>query len=163
MGDRICRIARSLSHGQTCQAASDAHCRGRTSTPKFSVTTFAPISHRPRLPSATAICYDGYVRVLLQLYAIRYHQFLFDCSGQNPPPSQTTKVYDELRLTILTGIDLDRHHVKKSHRTAPASKDVYLKLLVKLYRFLARTFSLRVPNTSRPIMHLWNFSQATRT
>ncbi|KIX00906.1 60S ribosomal protein L18-A [Rhinocladiella mackenziei CBS 650.93] len=36
------------------------------------------------------------------------------------------------------GIDLDRHHVKASHRKAPKSDNVYLKLLVKLYRFLAR-------------------------
>ncbi|WJG35356.1 solute carrier family 25 member 42 [Fusarium oxysporum Fo47] len=35
-------------------------------------------------------------------------------------------------------IDLDRHHVKGTHRTAPKSDNVYLKLLVKLYRFLAR-------------------------
>ncbi|KAK7416772.1 hypothetical protein QQZ08_003865 [Neonectria magnoliae] len=36
------------------------------------------------------------------------------------------------------GIDLDRHHVRGTHRTAPKSDNVYLKLLVKLYRFLAR-------------------------
>ncbi|KAI9836848.1 MAG: hypothetical protein M1819_001013 [Sarea resinae] len=36
------------------------------------------------------------------------------------------------------GIDLDAHHVKNSHRKAPKSDNVYLKLLVKLYRFLAR-------------------------
>jgi len=36
------------------------------------------------------------------------------------------------------GIDLDRHHVKNSHRKAPKIDNVYLKLLVKLYRFLAR-------------------------
>ncbi|KAI9849769.1 MAG: hypothetical protein M1838_006270 [Thelocarpon superellum] len=36
------------------------------------------------------------------------------------------------------GIDLDHHHVKNSHRKAPKSDNVYLKLLVKLYRFLAR-------------------------
>ncbi|KAL8894545.1 MAG: hypothetical protein Q9207_008478 [Kuettlingeria erythrocarpa] len=36
------------------------------------------------------------------------------------------------------GIDLDRHHVKSGHRKAPKSDNVYLKLLVKLYRFLAR-------------------------
>ncbi|OAR02575.1 hypothetical protein LLEC1_00335 [Akanthomyces lecanii] len=36
------------------------------------------------------------------------------------------------------GIDLDRHHVKSTHRKAPKSDNVYLKLLVKLYRFLAR-------------------------
>jgi len=36
------------------------------------------------------------------------------------------------------GIDLDRHHVRNTHRTAPKSDNVYLKLLVKLYRFLAR-------------------------
>ncbi|KAL6866290.1 hypothetical protein ACO1O0_002397 [Amphichorda felina] len=36
------------------------------------------------------------------------------------------------------GIDLDRHHVKGTHRKAPKSDNVYLKLLVKLYRFLSR-------------------------
>ncbi|CAI7601140.1 hypothetical protein N7501_000793 [Penicillium viridicatum] len=36
------------------------------------------------------------------------------------------------------GIDLDRHHVRSSHRKAPKSDNVYLKVLVKLYRFLAR-------------------------
>ncbi|MCJ1416183.1 hypothetical protein MMC32_002518 [Xylographa parallela] len=36
------------------------------------------------------------------------------------------------------GIDLDVHHVRSSHRKAPKSDNVYLKLLVKLYRFLAR-------------------------
>ncbi|KAI4091958.1 MAG: hypothetical protein LQ344_003776 [Seirophora lacunosa] len=36
------------------------------------------------------------------------------------------------------GIDLDRHHVRNGHRKAPKSDNVYLKLLVKLYRFLAR-------------------------
>ncbi|KAF8505463.1 60S ribosomal protein L18 [Russula emetica] len=36
------------------------------------------------------------------------------------------------------GIDLAKHHVKKGARTAPASEDPYLLLLVKLYRFLAR-------------------------
>lgn len=36
------------------------------------------------------------------------------------------------------GIDLDRHHVRDKHRKAPKSDNVYLKLLVKLYRFLSR-------------------------
>ncbi|KAI9751747.1 MAG: hypothetical protein M1815_000934 [Lichina confinis] len=36
------------------------------------------------------------------------------------------------------GIDLDQHHVRSSHRKAPKSDNVYLRLLVKLYRFLAR-------------------------
>eukprot|EP01099_Mayorella_cantabrigiensis_P005985 TRINITY_DN48_c0_g1_i1.p1 TRINITY_DN48_c0_g1~~TRINITY_DN48_c0_g1_i1.p1 ORF type:complete len:215 (+),score=50.77 TRINITY_DN48_c0_g1_i1:89-646(+) len=36
------------------------------------------------------------------------------------------------------GIDIPHKHVKKSARTAPASKNPYLALLVKLYRFLAR-------------------------
>lgn len=43
------------------------------------------------------------------------------------------------KLTIsFKGIDLDRHHVRDGHRKAPKSDNVYLKLLVKLYRFLAR-------------------------
>lgn len=36
------------------------------------------------------------------------------------------------------GIDIARKHVKKTVRTEPASQDPYLRLLVKLYRFLAR-------------------------
>ncbi|KAJ3416842.1 60S ribosomal protein L18 [Chytridiales sp. JEL 0842] len=37
------------------------------------------------------------------------------------------------------GIDTGKkHHVKKTARTEPKSEDVYLRLLVKLYRFLAR-------------------------
>ncbi|KAL2017852.1 hypothetical protein VTK56DRAFT_1597 [Thermocarpiscus australiensis] len=36
------------------------------------------------------------------------------------------------------GIDLRRHHERSTHRKAPKSDNVYLKLLVKLYRFLAR-------------------------
>lgn len=38
----------------------------------------------------------------------------------------------------IIGIDLDAHHVRNTHRKAPKSDNVYLKLLVKLYRFLAR-------------------------
>jgi len=40
----------------------------------------------------------------------------------------------------ITGIDLDRHHVRSTHRKAPKSDNVYLQVLVKLYRFLARMF-----------------------
>jgi len=36
------------------------------------------------------------------------------------------------------GIDINHKHDRKVHRKAPRSKDVYLLLLVKLYRFLAR-------------------------
>ncbi|KAL2913181.1 hypothetical protein HK105_207300 [Polyrhizophydium stewartii] len=37
------------------------------------------------------------------------------------------------------GVDLQKkHHQKKGARVAPKSEDVYLRLLVKLYRFLAR-------------------------
>ncbi|KAG6121737.1 hypothetical protein E4U13_004005 [Claviceps humidiphila] len=40
--------------------------------------------------------------------------------------------------TAAMGIDLNRHHVRGTHRSSPKSDNVYLKLLVKLYRFLAR-------------------------
>ncbi|MCP6508332.1 60S ribosomal protein L18, partial [Klebsiella pneumoniae] len=36
------------------------------------------------------------------------------------------------------GIDIDHRRGHKAKRTAPKSKDVYLLLLVKLYRYLAR-------------------------
>lgn len=39
------------------------------------------------------------------------------------------------------GIDLKNHHVKKKGRTTLKSEDVYLRLLVKLYSFLARRTS----------------------
>ncbi|RUS15373.1 eukaryotic ribosomal protein L18 [Endogone sp. FLAS-F59071] len=38
----------------------------------------------------------------------------------------------------IQGIDIDKHHVRNKNRQAPKSQDVYLRLLVKLYRFLAR-------------------------
>ena len=38
----------------------------------------------------------------------------------------------------FAGIDLDRHHVRSTHRKAAKSDNVYLQVLVKLYRFLAR-------------------------
>merc|ERR1719438_365648 len=36
------------------------------------------------------------------------------------------------------GVDISHKKDRKVHRTAPKSDDVYLRLLVKLYRFLAR-------------------------
>merc|ERR1712000_496792 len=36
------------------------------------------------------------------------------------------------------GVDLDRHHVSNGHRKAPHSDNPYLKLLHKLFSFLAR-------------------------
>ncbi|XP_008546759.1 60S ribosomal protein L18 [Microplitis mediator] len=36
------------------------------------------------------------------------------------------------------GIDINHKHDRKVRRTEPASQDIYLRLLVKLYRFLAR-------------------------
>ncbi|KAJ5591765.1 uncharacterized protein N7459_002134 [Penicillium hispanicum] len=41
-------------------------------------------------------------------------------------------------IPAAMGIDLDRHHVRSTHRKAPKSDNVYLQVLVKLYRFLAR-------------------------
>ncbi|OJI80749.1 hypothetical protein ASPTUDRAFT_194133 [Aspergillus tubingensis CBS 134.48] len=41
-------------------------------------------------------------------------------------------------LKVAPSIDLDRHHVRGTHRKAPKSENVYLQVLVKLYRFLAR-------------------------
>lgn len=39
----------------------------------------------------------------------------------------------------IKGVDLPKkHHEKKGNRSEPKSEDVYLRLLVKLYRFLAR-------------------------
>ena len=36
------------------------------------------------------------------------------------------------------GIDIKHKHVRKVRRTAPKSKNIYLQLIVKLYRYLAR-------------------------
>ncbi|CAJ0826716.1 16507_t:CDS:2 [Entrophospora sp. SA101] len=44
-----------------------------------------------------------------------------------------------VKMKIKTkGIDIKKHHVRKRNRTEPKSEDVYLRLLVKLYRVLAR-------------------------
>merc|ERR1712168_845909 len=42
------------------------------------------------------------------------------------------------RILIRMGIDIDHRHDKKKHRKEPVSQDPYLRILVKLYRFLAR-------------------------
>ncbi|KAF2273886.1 ribosomal protein L18e, partial [Westerdykella ornata] len=36
------------------------------------------------------------------------------------------------------GIDLKRHHVRDGHRRVPKSENPYVRLLVRLYKFLAR-------------------------
>ncbi|KAJ5283672.1 Mitochondrial carrier protein, partial [Penicillium chrysogenum] len=59
------------------------------------------------------------------------------------PPALSIRVRQqaisrEVDQYTAMGIDLDRHHVRSSHRKAPKSDNVYLKVLVKLYRFLAR-------------------------
>merc|ERR1711881_744587 len=38
----------------------------------------------------------------------------------------------------VMAIDIRHHGDRRVHRTAPKSQDIYLRLLVKLYRFLAR-------------------------
>lgn len=58
------------------------------------------------------------------------------------------------------GIDLDRHHVKGSHRKAPKSDNVYLKLLVKLYKFLAR-MSIPAPSPNYCSEPRRNFESST--
>lgn len=40
--------------------------------------------------------------------------------------------------TVIMGVDLDHRFDRKAVRRAPRSKNLYLLLLVKLYRFLAR-------------------------
>lgn len=54
-----------------------------------------------------------------------------------------------LTETLFIGIDIDRHHVRSTHRKAPSSDNVYLKLLVKLYRFLAREYPRRDDDDER--------------
>ncbi|SPQ26579.1 b0a0215d-3773-4c25-9af7-1553c807da22 [Thermothielavioides terrestris] len=44
----------------------------------------------------------------------------------------------EAARKVAMSIDLRKHHERATHRKAPKSDNVYLKLLVKLYRFLAR-------------------------
>ncbi|KAI9858244.1 MAG: hypothetical protein M1824_004414 [Vezdaea acicularis] len=71
------------------------------------------------------------------------------------------------------GIDLDAHHVRSSHRKAPKSENVYLKLLVKLYRFLARRTDsafnktvlrrLFMSRINRPPMSLSRINMITKT
>jgi large subunit ribosomal protein L18e len=42
------------------------------------------------------------------------------------------------------GIDINHKNDRKVRRKAPRSQDVYLLLLVKLYRFLARRFQAKL-------------------
>ncbi|RWS14484.1 60S ribosomal protein L18-like protein [Dinothrombium tinctorium] len=67
------------------------------------------------------------------------------------------------------GIDICHKHDRKVRRTAPKSKDPYLSLLVKLYRFLARRSEVKfnkiilkrlfMSKTNRPPVSLRNLSK----
>ncbi|CAG0912963.1 unnamed protein product [Notodromas monacha] len=74
-----------------------------------------------------------------------------------------------LKISVLwwkrgTGIDISHKHDRKARRKAPRSKNVYLSLLVKLYRFLSRRTSAKfnkiilkrlcMSRTNRPPMSL---------
>ncbi|RGP59939.1 hypothetical protein FSPOR_10978 [Fusarium sporotrichioides] len=98
--------------------------------------TLTAINHRPRIGHTNLE--DPPVQRLFE----RRKKVLFDASTSIP---SIAKFHSDNRrhgyvkiLKFSLCIDLDRHHVKGTHRTAPKSDNVYLKLLVKLYRFLAR-------------------------
>ncbi|RYP77156.1 hypothetical protein DL770_007106 [Monosporascus sp. CRB-9-2] len=61
-------------------------------------------------------------------------------ANPNKLPAVTAHSHNSQKPIVAgkMGIDLDRHHVRSTHRKAPKSDNVYLKLLVKLYKFLAR-------------------------
>lgn len=44
-----------------------------------------------------------------------------------------------------------KQHIRSGQRTAPKSNNVYLKLLVKLYTFLARMYPLEKMHNVHPI------------
>lgn len=69
--------------------------------------------------------------------------FFGEISAFSPLPSPCSS--ETNRCPKSPGIDLDRHHVRSSHRKAPKSENVYLQVLVKLYRFLARMTPLPFP------------------
>ncbi|KAF9331781.1 hypothetical protein BGZ91_011980, partial [Linnemannia elongata] len=52
--------------------------------------------------------------------------------------SESGEVTEAAPEKATEGIDIKKHHVRNKNRQAPKSEDVYLLLLVKLYRFLAR-------------------------
>merc|ERR1712183_838910 len=49
-----------------------------------------------------------------------------------------TDIKVQKKKDLKMGIDIDHRNDKKNHRKAPVSQDPYLRILVKLYRFLAR-------------------------
>jgi len=57
------------------------------------------------------------------------------------------------------GIDLRFHHVRNKNRKEPKSQNVYLRLLVKLYRFLARRTGI---NFNRVVLKRLTMSKMNR-
>ncbi|KAF9109904.1 hypothetical protein BGX27_007007 [Mortierella sp. AM989] len=53
-------------------------------------------------------------------------------------PMEWLRIHHQTGKNKDSGIDIKKHHVRNKNRKAPKSEDVYLLLLVKLYRFLAR-------------------------
>ena len=83
------------------------------------ISQVVDLNTQPWVCSITLIC-----AVPSSLYTTSFIRFSFSIKSTNN--------------SQIVGIDLDRHHVRSSHRKAPKSDNVYLQVLVKLYRFLAR-------------------------
>ena len=50
------------------------------------------------------------------------------------------------------GVDISHKYMRKARRTEPKSKDIYLRLLVKLYRFLARRTEAKFNKVREPFV-----------
>jgi hypothetical protein len=74
------------------------------------------------------------VRRLEQSTSLLSHLFLLHIRSQISPLAYW--------VSNLSSYSLDKHHVKKTHRKVAKSDDPYIKLLVKLYAFLARRMTL---------------------
>jgi large subunit ribosomal protein L18e len=136
-------VASFRDHAKSCNRIRISSNFRRTFTKlKFKTPKFWPRNHSPGNSSTSLRTnsdhgYVARVTVILSLSAkVRFetHQIRI---------LSNSAIYFLLLTLLFPGIDLDRHHVRSSHRKAPKSENVYLKLLVKLYRFLART-SLRL-------------------
>ena len=53
------------------------------------------------------------------------------------------------------GVDISKRYMRKARRTEPKSKDIYLRLLVKLYRFLARRTDAKFNKVCQKLLIGW--------
>lgn len=155
-----------------CLANPWAHYNGKEPSVVFRCRKICCLHLDHKLQTPNAICRSDkpppWVREESDTASVCEWRECFRALSALKAPSCETELPQSSMLETLgwrvfspPGIDLDRHHVKGTHRKAPKSDNVYLRLLVKLYRFLARK-SAKLIQSILTVSHLTFYYRSYR-